>query len=212
MKRKSLQLKELRTAILRKQQATTDKAKSENREFTPEEQTELDAQDDEIADLDAQIEVAERNEKREDRIAAMNGTSVGTGFHGAGEGSSEDREINKMEKRFSISKALRQASLGGAFDGVEKEMNDIGVAEMRSVSSDDVEIKQNSLTLPARMARAAQTVTEDNGDKGGQLVGSQPRLVDGFIPKLFLEELGATFMSGLTGNVPLPVPGAFEFD
>lgn len=209
--KKSVQLKQKRTAIVRSQEALYKKAETENREFTPEEQAELEKTDGEIEDLNKQIETEEKNEERQDRFVAMNGTFVGTGFHGGGEGGSEEREIKKMEKRFSISKALRQASAGGMFDGVEKEMNDIGVAEMRSVSKDDIEIKQNSLTLPARMARAAQTVTEDNGDKGGQLVGSQPRLVDGFIPKLFLEELGATFMSGLVGNVPLPVPGAFEF-
>lgn len=200
--KKSDKLKQERKAILDAQNVIVQRAKTENREFTPEEQVDLTTKDGEVDALDAKIETAVADEKREARIASMAGAPVGGG---------EKREVEKMEKRFSISRALGQASKG-VFDGVEKEINEIGMSEMRGLSNDDIEIKLNSLTLPSSMARASQSVTLDNGDKGGQLVGSEPRLVDGFIPKLFLEELGATFMTGLKGNVPLPVPGLFEFD
>src|SRR5690606_21757168 len=109
--KKSVQLRQQRAAIVRAQKAVLDKAKAENREFTPEETADLEAKDGEIADLDAQIETAEKNEEREDRFVALNGESVGNGYDDT-EDSSEQREIKKMQKRFSFTKAVREASAG----------------------------------------------------------------------------------------------------
>lgn len=210
MKRKSLQLKELRTALLRKQQETTDKAKGEKREFTTEEQQELDGQDDEIADLDKQIETAERNEARELRMEAASGKSVGNGYDDTGD-SAEQREVKKMQKRFSFTKALREAS-SGKLDGVEKEVNEMALKEAASLNL-DFKSTDRSFSIPSYMMRATtQSVTGDAGAFGGALVPTDIRMINDFVPKLFLEELGANFLTGLTGNLSLPINKSFELD
>lgn len=208
MKRKSLQLKELRAALLRKQQETTDKAKAGNREFTPEEQQELDGQDDEIADLDKQIETAERNEARELRFASLKGTHVGNGYDDSGD-SSEQREMKKMQKRFSFTKAVREAS-SGRLEGVEKEVNEMALKEAASLSL-DFKSTERSFSIPSYMMRATtQSVTGDAGAFGGALVPTDIRMVNDFMPRLFLQELGANVVTGLTDNVKLPINKNFE--
>lgn len=208
--KKSVQLKQQRTAILRAQQTIVDKAKADNREFTPEEQTELDAKDTEVADLDTQIATAEKNEEREARIAALTAQPIDTGFHGGGEGTAEQREINKLKERFSITKALRTATAGGEQTGIEAELNQEAIKEARDLKLDFN--TENSFSIPASMVRATgQTVTEDSGAFGARLVPTDIRPVDGFIPRLILEDAGATFLTGLTGDVSLPKAGDFAY-
>ncbi|WKW47267.1 phage major capsid protein [Myroides sp. JBRI-B21084] len=210
--KKSDLLKQQRTAVLRKQQTIVDKAKTENRDFTADEQTELDSGDEEIADLDKQIKTAEKNEEREARIAALDGSSVGRGFHGAPMGNSEEKEIKKIQERFSISKAIRAASAGEAQTGIEAELNQEALKEARGLNL-QFNTTDRSFSIPASMVRATtQTVTEDNGDFGSQLVQTNVRPIESFIPRLILEEAGATFLSGLSGNVALPKAGDFAYN
>lgn len=209
--KKSVKLKQDRAAILRAQKAIVDKAKTENREFTAEEQAELEKTDGEVEDLDKQIATAEKDEERELRIAALTATSVGTGFHGGGEGSAEEREVKNLKERFSFAKAVRAAVEGENQTGVEAEMNQEAISEARELKL-KFNTNNRSFSIPNKMVRAtAQTVTENNGDFGSRLVGTDIRMVDSFIPKLFLEEAGATFLSGLVGDVSLPKAGEFNF-
>lgn len=210
--KKSDQLKQQRTAVLRAQQAIVDKAKAENRDFTAEEQAELDAKDQEVEDFEKQIETAEKNEAREDRIAAMTARSVGTGFHGNGDATAEEREVNAMKQRFSISKAIRTAAAGEAQTGLEAELNQEAQKEARSLNL-QFNTTDRSFSIPASMVRAThQTVTEDSGDFGGVLVPTDVRMVESFIPRLILEDAGATFLSGLSGNVALPKAADFAYN
>lgn len=210
--KKSVQLKQQRTAVLRAQQAIVDKAKAENRDFTAEEQAELDAKDIEVEDFDKQIETAEKNEAREDRFAAITARSVGQGFHGGDLGeSSEQREVNNIQKRFSFTKAVREAA-AGKLEGVEKEVNDMALQEAASLKL-DFKSTDRSFSIPSYMMRATtQSVTGDAGAFGGALVPTDIRMVNDFVPKLFLEELGANFLTGLTGNVKFPINKSFELD
>lgn len=210
--KKSVQLKQQRAAVLRAQQEILDKAKAENRDFTAEEQAKLDAKDQEVEDFDKQIETAEKNEAREDRIAAMTARSVGQGFHGGDLGeSSEQREVNNIQKRFSFTKAVREAA-AGKLEGVEKEVNDMALQEAASLKL-DFKSTDRSFSIPSYMMRATtQSVTGDAGAFGGALVPTDIRMVNDFVPKLFLEELGANFLTGLTGNVKFPINKSFELD
>src|SRR5690606_2130689 len=91
-----------------------------------------------------------------------------------------------------------------------KEMNDEALREASRLG-----LKFDTtrgFSIPARMMRASsQTVTQDSGEYGGKLVTSDVQLVDGFFPKLTIEELGATVLTGLTGNRDLPVMPNFDF-
>lgn len=197
--KKSDLLKQQRTAKLQAQKRIIDAAKNEKREFTEQEQTDLDAIDGEVEDLDNQIEKAEKDEAREARIASLaGGTGVGT-----------PAEEESVRRNFSYAKAIRQAA-DGTLDGLEKEMNDEAINEARALGISFN--AQRSFSIPSGMMRATkQTVTEDDGDFGGNLVATEVRPIqDNFVPRLFLEDLGATFLPGLTGNVALPLVGNYE--
>src|SRR5690606_21877027 len=90
-------------------------------------------------------------------------------------------------------------------------MNEEAIREAKSMGS-KFESASPGFSIPASMMRATQqTVTQDGGDYGGKLVTSDVHLVDGFFPKLKIEDLGATVMTGLTGNRELPVMPNFDF-
>lgn len=196
--KKSVELKQTRASKLEAQKGIIEAAKKENREFTAEENAQLDSLDNEIDVLDGQIKDAEKVEARELRIAQMTAAPVTT-ERGAG----EENEFGKLAKRFSIVAALRSVVRGEELTGAELEMHQIGVAENKAAR---VEAPSTTrLSLPVSMRATQQTVTQDSGNFGAALKQDQaPMVVDALRPKLFLEEMGATLMTGLSGgNLPL---------
>ncbi|NHM08001.1 phage major capsid protein [Flavobacterium sp. CYK-4] len=200
--KRSVQLRQERSTKIDAQTAFAKKIQDEKRKMTPDEVTQFRTQQTEIDNLTSEIEV---EEKLEENQRTQNGKSVTT------EGDdSEKREKRKLYADFDFSKALRSAPTGN-FDGVEKEVHDIAVEEMRANGKS---APASSFTIPSDMVRAsAQTVSEDSGNYGGQLVVSQqPRPVAGFLPKLFLEQMGATVLTGVEGGtLPLPVVEEYDF-
>lgn len=214
--KKSVQLKQKRTAIVRSQEALYKKAETENREFTPEEQAELEKTDGEIEDLNKQIETAEKNEEREDRFVAARGASVGTGFHGAGPSNSELREIDKVVERVSLVSVLRGLSAQGGLkmEGAVKELHEIGMEANRTAGVTTPENTAFAIPLAAVTRATQQTVSQDSGQYGGELVQDQGlRMVDNLRPNLFLEALGSTFFMDLKGgDLPLITSDAFAMN
>lgn len=210
--KKSVQLKQQRAAIVREQQTVLDKARTEKRDFTDEEMSDLEKKDGEIEDLDKEIEKAEKNEAREQRIAEMAARSVGNDF----DDKPEDREAREIFQRVSLSSVLRELSSKNGLElkGAQKELHQIGLEENRLAGV--VTPEDTAFAIPLRaVARATQqTVSEDSGEYGGELVQDQSlRMVQGLRPKLFLEDLGATFFLGLTGgDLPLISSDAFSME
>jgi HK97 family phage major capsid protein len=199
--KKSVFLKQERATLNQKQQDLIDLAKKENRDFTEGESTEFDNRAEEIRAKDVAISRALEIEATEERTAQA--------VAGGGASISEEREKNKIQERFSLNKAIRTVSEGGKLDGAEKEVNEIGLSENRNAG---VATASNvRFSMPIGMLRAtAQTKTEDSGEYGGILAqNAAPRVVEGLSPKLFLEEMGATFLTNLTGDVPMPVANAY---
>lgn len=205
-------LAELRQERAEKVQAQTDLLaevrSSETKEFTAEQQTRFDALTTEIEAFDPLIERAIAIDAAERRAADLNGTPVA----GAPASDSEDKEARNIKAQASITRALNLVSTGQPLDGVEKEMSDLGAQESRDagVSID----KRALLHIPMSMLRAtAQTVSEDSGSYGGQLVhDNAPRVQMPFAGRTVLEQLGATRWSNLTGgDVPLPVASNYSF-
>jgi HK97 family phage major capsid protein len=209
--KKSDALKQQRHAKNQEQLALIERAKVENRDFNDAEATEFDTRKAEMDALDKQIERQLEIEAVEERAARANATNVA----GAGASTSEQRELEGIQKRFSIAKALREANpkSGAALSGVEKEVNEIGIAESRAAG---VAVPgDTNFSLPMSMLRATQqTVTQDSGAYGGALVQNQaPRMVEPLRPRLVFEDLGATFLTGLTGgNIPLVVGNDFAME
>lgn len=206
--KKSDALKQQRHAANELQLALINKAKAENRDFTDAETQEFDTRKAEMDALDGQINRALEIEAVEQR-AAIAGASVVPG------GDGEQKEKDAMQKRFSIAKALREANprMEGSLSGLEKEIHEMGVAESRAAG---VETPADTVfSLPISMLRATQqTVTQDSGNYGGALVQNQPpRMVEPLRPRLVFEDLGATFLTGLTGgNIPLVVGNDFAME
>lgn len=203
--KKSDVLKQERNGLINLQNALVDKAKSENRDMNETEVAEFDARQNEVRALNIKIERQVSVEANEEAAAIAGGVSVVSADGG------ESSEQRKMQERFSIVKALREATPGGkGLSGLEKEVHEMGIAENRSGK---VETPENTvLSIPVSFTRAtSQTVTEDSGSYGGALVQNQaPRMVDPLRPRLVFEDLGATFLTGLSGgNIPLVVGNDF---
>lgn len=205
--KKSIVLKQERTAKVEAQQAIVDKATAENRDLNDAEIVQFDALTAEIRAFEPQIQRAEQVEANElllaNRTAAPVVTTVEDG---------EGKEKNKVLNRASIIKAIRAMHPNNSekLAGAEKEMHEIGVQENRAAK---VESDENSLSIPlSYLSRATQqTVTQDSGSYGGRLVQNQaPVMVAPLRPTLVFETLGATFMTGLSGgNLPLVVDNDF---
>jgi HK97 family phage major capsid protein len=209
--KKSTEIRQELSGIVSSQNAIIEKAKTENREaLTTEERTAFDGFQTRIGELKSQLAVAEAHEENV-RSFGANAPSVFEG--GASRG--EQKEKENIQKRFSISRALRLAHPGQKLDGIEKEVHEMGVAENRSAGV-SLDSEGSSFSLPVSfLSRATQqTVSQDAGEYGGQLVqNNAPVIVDPFRPKLFLEELGATFLTGLQGgDVPLIVASDFAME
>lgn len=211
--KKSDQLKQERSLKQDAQNAIVTKVRTEKRDWTPEEEKQFDDLDSEIEVLDKSIERELKAEKLELDLAKRTANPI-TGNKDDGEGG-EAKEKREIAKRFSFSKALRQANPinGQPLDGAEKEMHEIGLAENRAAKVDTPD--DTTLSIPFSLLRASQqTVSQDGGAFGGALVQDQaPRIVDPLRPRLWLEDLGATFLTGLTGgNLPLIVDADFVME
>ncbi|WP_405329487.1 phage major capsid protein [Leeuwenhoekiella sp. LLG6367-2.1] len=205
--KKSDELKQERQALIDAQNNLVEKAQGEKREFTTEENTAFDKRHGEIEDFNAKITRAEAAEKLQLEKAKRTATPVHTGL-----GDGEQKEEEQIKKRASILVALNAVRSGLPLTGAEKEMHELGELENKRAK---VESPENSLlTIPMSMLRAtAQTVSEDGGDYGGQLVQDQaPRVQMPFAPSSILGQLGVTRMTGLSGGkIPLPVAENYDF-
>lgn len=205
--KKSDALKQQRNALLVLQDALVATGEAVNRAMSTEETAEFDTRQAEIDALSVQIERELAIESNAIARAIANAAPVDGG---------EQREKDTIQKRFSISKALREANPAMAergLTGVEKEVHEMGIAESRAAGVETP--ADTSFSLPISMLRATQqTVTQDSGSYGGALVQNQaPRIVEPLRPRLILEDLGATFLTGLVGgNIPLVVGNDFAME
>lgn len=205
---KLAQLKQNRAAKIAAQGALIDTRNAENRAFTDDEQTQFLTLNDEIQALDADIVLEEQIEAAQARAAAVNGRQVPGGIPAG-----EQVERNAINQKASIIKAIRSRLAGQELTGAEAELDAIGREENRNAGV--ITPANAAITIPLTAVRATQhTVTQDAGEFGGQLVvDNAPILQDPFMPRLFLEELGATFFRGLSsGDLPLPNANNFEME
>jgi HK97 family phage major capsid protein len=172
----------------------TVEARSENPNFTEEEQRTFDANDTKIKDLDAQIKRAEAVEDAKKRAAESAGA-------GAGLPGSEEREMDKAMKRYSVHKAIRSLLPNQKLDGLELEMH-----QEFSQRAKDSGVAITGIAMPTELRADGQTVTQDSGGYGANLVATDLQAPVEFLrPKPILREMGATYLSNLSGNVDFPV-------
>ena len=181
--KKSDQLKVERTAKLDAQNALVSNAT--NGVLTDEQNASFDGEQRAIEALDIAIKRAEAIEANELRAAAN--------------AAKTNVEVRSEEAKpaFSIHKAIRSQMANGKLEGVEKEMHDRALAEAKSsnITLSGVAIQMNR----------AQTVTGDSGTKGGALVSTDLQSpIDFLRPAPLMQAIGATYLTGLTGNLRFP--------
>lgn len=205
--KKSVEIRQELSGFVSSQEALLATAQKENRDLNEAETASFNDLQKQIDEKRTALTIAEKMEENQRDFGVSNPGKSVTPDDGK---DGEQREIEKLQTRFNIGTAIRMAGKGN-WSGAEKEVHELGVSEMRASGKD---IADHSFIMPSTMVRAsAQTVSEDGGNYGGMLVQPQaPRVVESFIPKLFIEELGATVLTGLSGGkLPLPVAANYAF-
>jgi HK97 family phage prohead protease/HK97 family phage major capsid protein len=167
-------------------------AETENRDWTNNEQEEADLCKREVERLDSKIERRQAHEDMIARQAQMGGTSV-----------SEVKEINKINRSFSLSRAVQAASFGKALEGAEAEWAQEAAKEyqMRGLQMN------GQIGIPASAlyrAGGADDFQADSGDGSGFVATTVPGVIDALRTPTMAERVGVTTINNATGNLKFP--------
>jgi len=176
------------------QKAIADLLKKEDRSFTDDERVNFDQLSDDIDTIEKSITDLLKLEKAALRAAAV-GKAPATPQGAEG-------PEKKAKKRYSLVRAIGLMAEGKPLDGIEAEMHQEAKRELAR-SGQALE----GLGIPSMMMGKNDRVIEVATDvSAGHLVGTETADVIGALrPKLVIEEMGATVMSGLVGNLDLPI-------
>lgn len=167
-------------------------AETENRDWTNNEQEEADLCKREVERLDSKIERRQAHEDMIARQAQMGGASV-----------SEVKEINKINRSFSLSRAVQAASFGKALEGAEAEWSQEAAKEyqMRGLQMN------GQIGIPASAlyrAGAADDFQAGSGDGSGFVATTVPGVIDALRTPTMAERIGVTTINNATGNLKFP--------
>jgi HK97 family phage major capsid protein len=183
--------------------------------FTDAQQTDWDKAETEITSLDNQIKrvqaaaasshtgaTATAQAAATPRVAALVAPPANTGMS-----NSEQRDL----RSFSFVKAFSSANdPRSTLDGLEAEMHAEASKDARAagltIESGGIGVPQIVLESGSRRAENAHSATGGtSGSQGGLLIDTDVRpFIDILMESLQLRSLGATFLSGLQGNVKFP--------
>ena len=170
-------------------------AETEKRELTPEQESRCDDLVQSIKDMDAKIKKSE--ERKDARIAAATNARRQERSRG------EAAEKAKVAKRYSFGRALRSQLTGKPLDGVEAEVQQEAEREARSSG-----LTVEGTAVPSFMVDINKrdfTVGGNSGGNGGSTAQTDVAdMVPALRPRLQVQALGATVLTGLSGNVSIP--------
>lgn len=198
--RTSAELRQERQGLLDDQANLITEARSnENGVFTEPQQTRWDSIQTQVEDLDAQIATAVQREAVLLERSQRQGVVV---TPGAAASAAEEREYSDMVREYSLHRAMQNQIQGRAQSGVEAE-----IQQELTARAADAGVNTNGLLIPTPEGRAdQQTVTQDSGNYGANLVAEDLQAPINFLrPNPVLRQMGATYLTGLRGNVAFPV-------
>ena len=169
-------------------------AETENRDWTNDEQEQADLCKREVERLDGKIARRQAHEDMIARQAQMGGASV-----------SEAKEINKINRSFSLSRAVQAASFGKALEGAEAEWAQEAAKEyqMRGLQmSGQIGIPASALFRDVGSTDNFQA--QATGDGSGFVATSVPGVIDALRTPTLAERLGVTTINNATGNLKFP--------
>jgi len=118
-------------------------------------------------------------------------------------GKSEQREIERVHGRFSLSRAVMQAANGRSLEGAEAEWAQEAQREMRAQGLQSV----GQVAIPSKAlyrAGAADNFQADSGDGNGFVATNVPGAIEALRAPSVIELLGTTTLTGMTGNLKFP--------
>ena len=186
------ELNELRGKFYNEHVTMIENAESEGRELTNEEETRADYLEGEVERLDNKIKRRKAHEDMIARSAHMGGSSV-----------SEAKEIDKVNRSFSISRAVEATSFGRSLEGAEAEWFQEASKEYRERGLQ----MSGQIGIPASAiyrAGAADNFQAGSGDGSGFVATEVPGLIDALRTPTMLERLGVTTINNATGNLKFP--------
>lgn len=207
----SVEIKDKKNQLKRRAQEIIDTCKREVREMTDDETSEIDSIKEQIKDLNQQLTELEekiknlRFEDEDEKVdepiedePTENETENETSECNEPDDDNKEDKTNKrnMKKRFSLVRSIRNIVNNSAMNDVDAAVIAEGNKEARKAGINF----QGQIQLPSQ--RAAVTVTAEGED----VVATD--LFDILKPlraKNVLSQAGAKFMSGLVGNVQVPV-------
>jgi len=167
-------------------------AETENRDWTNNEQEEADMCKREVERLDGKITRRQAHEDMIARQAQMGGTSV-----------SEAKEVNRVNKSFSLSRAVNAVAIGKALEGAEAEWAQEANREMQARGlnmSGQIGIPGNALYR----AGGADDFQAGSGDGSGFVATAVPGAIDALRAPTLAERIGVTTINNATANLQFP--------
>lgn len=186
-------LQEARSKIIDEMKSLIDKAATEKRSMSTEENTKYD-------DLKAKVKEFDREIQRMEDVERMFRNKA----EEQGKKTNEEKRKEEMSK-YSFRKAINSIVLNKPLDGIEKEMHDEAVNEGRGIGKEITGIGIPSILQVPNQFRAASATGGSSGSEGGVMI---PNMTIGFIEllvnKLLMKTLGITTMTGMTANFDIP--------
>ena len=171
--------------------AIGQKADSEGRVMTEAEQERCDKLDSLMQDLDVKIKHKTREQEMVARMA-QSGTA----------GASEQREVERVNSSFSLSRAVAAVANGRNLEGAEAEWASEASKEARSQGLQ----MAGQIAIPsiALRAGAADDFQAGSGDGSGFVPTVVPAAIEALRAPTVLEGLGTTVIRNATGNLQFP--------
>ncbi len=169
-------------------------ADTENRDWSNNEQEEANLAKREVERLDAKIERRQAHEDMIARQAQMGGTTV-----------TEVKEINKINRSFSLSRAVQAASFGKALEGAEAEWAQEASREMQSRGlnmSGQIGIPGSALYRTIGDADEFSAVSPGAGS--GFVATEVPGAIDALRTPTMAERVGVTTINNASANLQFP--------
>ena len=170
--------------------AIGQKADSEGRVLTEAEQERCDKLDNMIQDLDVKIK---HKTREQDMVARM--AQTGTA------GASEQREVERVNGSFSLSRAVAAVANGRNLEGAEAEWASEASKEARSQGLQ----MAGQIAIPSVALRTADDFQAGSGQAGAGFVPTVvPAAIEALRAPTVLEGLGTTVIRNATGNLQFP--------
>lgn len=186
-------MKGLRTKHYEEHISLVEGADKEGRELTAEERSRLDFLENEIDSLDERIK---RRKAQEEMIQRMAQTG-----HVA---QAEQKEIDRVNRRFSLSRAILNAYEGKQLEGAEAEW----LQETRSEANKAGVMMSGNVGVPQKAQKRALGEADEHAATTGSGSAFVPTLVQSGVDALWApsvaERVGTTVITGATGNLIFP--------